>query len=426
VIIKFALVETPHDGRNLFNTMLKSLNEWNVEDKIFAITLDNASSNNNFVSALRENLVAKHLLLGEGKMFHCRCAAHVLNLIVQEGLLAMSGAVTSIRDSVKYVKSSQGRKQRFEKMIREVGISCDKRPPLDVVTRWNSTYHILKCALEYERAFEALTHEDIHYVHEPLVEKWQMAKKLCDILKLFSDATELLSGSKYPTSSLYFDQIWEIKLLLEKESTNSDVLIRAMIYEMKEKFQKYWDLSFLQICVPVILDPRFKLGYLKFRLRQGFGNEEQYFPTIENTFKELFNEYNLQSGELTPDFAQSVRAVETYLGRTNPWADWSHHQNLVQRRRVSELDKYLEEETVPVDIHFDILKYWKSSSATYPVLARMARDILAIPASTVASESAFSSGDKIISEYRSRLTSETVQALVCLQDWIRGNGMFAL
>jgi hypothetical protein len=57
VIIKFALVETPHDGRNLFNTMLKSLNEWNLEDKIFAITLDNSSSNNNFVGALRENLL---------------------------------------------------------------------------------------------------------------------------------------------------------------------------------------------------------------------------------------------------------------------------------------------------------------------------------------------------------------------------------
>jgi hypothetical protein len=62
------------------------------------------------------------------------------------------------------------------------------------------------------------------------VEEWEMAKKLCDILKLFSDATELLSGLKYPTSNSYFDQIWQIKLLLEKESTNSDVLIRAMIY----------------------------------------------------------------------------------------------------------------------------------------------------------------------------------------------------
>jgi hypothetical protein len=54
----------------------------------------------------------------------------------------------------------------------------------------------------------------------------------------------------------------------------------------------------------------------------------------------------------------------------------------------------------------------------------MTRDILAIPSSTVAFESAFSSGEKIISEYRSRLISETVEALVCLQDSIRGDDMF--
>ena len=201
MVIKFGTVETPHDGRNLFNAMLKCLNEWSIKDKVFSITLDNASVNNNFVSTLRENLVAKCLLPSKGTMFHCRCTAHILNLIVQEGLLAMSNAVTSIRDSVKYVKSSQGRKQRFEKMIKEVGISCDKRPPLDVPTRWNSTYHMLKCALEYERAFEALTREDNQYVHEPLVEEWKMAKKLCGIQKTFCDATKVLSGSNYLTAS---------------------------------------------------------------------------------------------------------------------------------------------------------------------------------------------------------------------------------
>jgi hypothetical protein len=80
----------------------------------------------------------------------------------------------------------------------------------------------------------------------------------------------------------------------------------------------------------------------------------------------------LHSGEITPDFAQSVSIVETYLSRTNPWADWSQHQNLVHRRRVSELDRYLGEEIVSIGIPFDILKYWRSSSVTYPVLARMA------------------------------------------------------
>jgi len=132
------------------------------------------------------------------------------------------------------------------------------------------------------------------------------------------------------------------------------------------------------------------------------------------------------SYKYTHDSAESVGSAETNVGRSNRWADWSLHQNLKQRRRVSELDKYLEGETVPADAPFDILQYWKTSSTSYPILARMARDILAVPASTVASESAFSSGEKTISDYRSRLTSETVEALICLQDWIRGKGIFSL
>jgi len=245
-------------------------------------------------------------------------------------------------------------------------------------------------------------------------------------LKTFCDATEVLSGSNYPTASFIFDQFWEVKLLLEKESSNTDVMIAAMIHKMKEKLQKYWDICFLQICVPVILDPRFKLGFLKFRLSKCFGETSQYFPIVERTFRDLFDEYNSQSSDCTQNHANSVGSVETNVDRSNPWADWSLHQNLRQMRRVSELDKYLEAETVPTNAPFDILQYWKTSCTTYPILARMARDMLAVPASTVASESAFSSGEKVISAYRSRLTSKTVEALICLQDWIRGKGVFGL
>ncbi|XP_062206559.1 uncharacterized protein LOC133908510 isoform X2 [Phragmites australis] len=44
-----------------------------------------------------------------------------------------------------------------------------------------------------------------------------------------------------------------------------------------------------------------------------------------------------------------------------------------------------------------------------------------VPASTVASESAFSTGERVINDYRSRLSSDTIEALICLQDWIREN-----
>ncbi|KAL2932799.1 Zinc finger BED domain-containing protein RICESLEEPER 2 [Bienertia sinuspersici] len=48
--------------------------------------------------------------------------------------------------------------------------------------------------------------------------------------------------------------------------------------------------------------------------------------------------------------------------------------------------------------NFHIIRWWKNHSSKFPVLARIAKDILAIPASTIASESAFSAGRRVLDE----------------------------
>ncbi|KAI9912316.1 hypothetical protein PsorP6_005926 [Peronosclerospora sorghi] len=52
----------------------------------------------------------------------------------------------------------------------------------------------------------------------------------------------------------------------------------------------------------------------------------------------------------------------------------------------------------------------------------MARDILTIPVSSVASESAFSIGRRKLRPWRSCLKPEMVRALVCSQYWLRAAG----
>ena len=86
----------------------------------------------------------------------------------------------------------------------------------------------------------------------------------------------------------------------------------------------------------------------------------------------------------------------------------------------SELEKYLHEENEVNRDSFDTLKWWKNNDARFPILARMARDVLAVPVSTVASESAFSTSGRILNEFRTSLTPFMVQALVCTKDWLRG------
>jgi hypothetical protein len=50
------------------------------------------------------------------------------------------------------------------------------------------------------------------------------------------------------------------------------------------------------------------------------------------------------------------------------------------------------------------------NSITYPTLAAIACDVLAMTASTVASESAFSMGARTVTDFRSRLSVESVEA----------------
>ena len=90
--------------------------------------------------------------------------------------------------------------------------------------------------------------------------------------------------------------------------------------------------------------------------------------------------------------------------------------NLDARR--SEFDTYLEEHVLPRSSDFDILSWWKANSSKYPILQTIARDILVIPISIVASESAFSTSGRFIGPHRSRLYSKTLEAMMCAQDWL--------
>ena len=49
----------------------------------------------------------------------------------------------------------------------------------------------------------------------------------------------------------------------------------------------------------------------------------------------------------------------------------------------------------------------------------MTRDLLTPPTSTVASESAFSIGGRVLKERRSRLFLDILDCLMCLKDWDR-------
>ena len=86
---------------------------------------------------------------------------------------------------------------------------------------------------------------------------------------------------------------------------------------------------------------------------------------------------------------------------------------------TTDIDRYLSVETILFEDNEDlkILKWWKNQQLKYPVLSIIARDVLTVFMSTVASEAIFSAGYRVISKKRCNLSSEAIKAVVCLKDW---------
>jgi len=70
---------------------------------------------------------------------------------------------------------------------------------------------------------------------------------------------------------------------------------------------------------------------------------------------------------------------------------------------------------------FDVLAWWKINAPKYHILTKIARDVLVIPISNIASESTFNTGGRVLNPFRSSLSPLTVEALICTQNWIRHN-----
>jgi hypothetical protein len=84
-----------------------------VDKKVFCLVLDNSFAND---AAIREMLtttqISKHLP-ADGSIFHQRCGCHILNLIVQDGLSVLDGEIQKIRATMKYIRHSQSRMEKF-------------------------------------------------------------------------------------------------------------------------------------------------------------------------------------------------------------------------------------------------------------------------------------------------------------------------
>ncbi|KAI3407920.1 uncharacterized protein J3R85_020645 [Psidium guajava] len=423
-----------HSSEIIGKAVEKCLTSWEIQ-KVFSMTMDNASSNDLGIQYLKKKLISWNSLVLRGELLHMRCCAHILSLIAREGLKDIDDSVVRIRSAVQYVRSSPARLERFKSCIEQENIESKSLVYLDVETRWNSTYMMLEAALKLQKAFGLLEIQDGKFVKElskakglPTNDDWEYARQFLPFLKLFFDTTLTISGSSYVTSNDMVKHVYGVYMMIDAYCENQDKRLQEMAKRMKIKFNKYFgnvNNVNLSLFIACILDPRHKWEYVKWLISDVYKSKqaETLRDKVRTSLTSLFEQY--RTGVCAEDNLR-LKSVGTISVSKFPIVDadiltakYLKQTGQQYLEEKSELDKYLEEECERYSPDFDILSWWKVNASRYPILSSIARDVLAVPVSTVALEGTFSTVGCVLDVFRSSLTPSMVEALICAQDWLR-------
>lgn len=439
-ILCFRKFNCAHTGTNIALCIIKVLQQFGLLKKIFSIGFDNASSN----TASVPQLIAACNPTFQGKYFHTRCICHIFNLCVQDGLKMLEKSIHPIRKAVSMLRDKSKLHKAWVKFCKQRH-GRSRTFNLDVCTRWNSTYEMLRDTYQYKEDLCAFFSVEVNN-HILLESYWEDCNALTEMLEVFSNATKMLSGVYYPTSPRVLYQLVLCAVKFEECSHIRD--LANMTDMMIMKWMKYFTVIPDIFLVANCLDPTVKLdgtfGLLEFyynslaemQFAGRPGKEGLELPSIEiirgnleQSIRWLFNDYISTYGGSIATSQRSTRPRTSFnLGIAANSQRAQRLQSFLQNMGSSgydsndELSMYLNEPknaelTSAGPNEIDLLAWWKKRATQYPVLSIMAREVLAVPASTVSVEQAFSSGGYMLDERRSTMHPKNLEAQVLLKDY---------
>ncbi|WOK98155.1 zinc finger BED domain-containing protein RICESLEEPER 2-like [Canna indica] len=176
-VLSFVKVPASRRGIDVADAIFKYLKTWGIENKVFSVSVDNASYNDSCLRALKDNISDSSSLPTGGSLFHVRCCAHILNLLVQDGLGRIKDTIHNVRESVKYINYNDSRLKLFCDIVEQKRLK-EKKLIIDCPTRWNSTYKMLSTTLKFKVVFPGYKEREPHYKYAPSEEDWKKVEKI--------------------------------------------------------------------------------------------------------------------------------------------------------------------------------------------------------------------------------------------------------
>ncbi|CAI5988500.1 unnamed protein product [Closterium sp. NIES-64] len=451
MVFEFREIHGRHTGKQMARVVEETVVQWGLETHCLGFTSDNASSNTAAFRWMSED--------GGGQCFfnsrmHFRCLAHVINLAVKAAL-----AVTAIRKLLKiqremaswigFSPQHSGKFLGLQRTLNAQGNPAKPKPALKLVqdspTRWGSTHDMVERAGNLQEpisAFFAQT-QGVSKADKAKLDTlrltdadWETLHSIKTFLSPFAKVSKAAEGAAYPTVAMvlpyYNDLIDAMESRLAKEPSAT---LKPMIEAALGLLKKYELMSSNELWIATFLDPSMKAAWFDDAhwetLHPDTDRRARPRPSsgeVIQLVRERVAEYHARAAAIAPrptplapvteeegDAADDDEDAEFLPSRRRLAARLSASQEAGRGGMVQddEVGRYLSER---VRCHVSALKYWRSAT-NMQTLRRMARDYLAIPATSASSERVFSLGRNLISWKRHRLASQRTRASMILRSW---------
>lgn len=302
-------------------------------------------------------------------------------------------AVKRAREIVVFINRNDTRREAFAKCQRICNLPT-KLLVKDMKVRWNSTHDMISSLIENEKAFNILPNIDSAVEWPLLVAKdWEDLKELHSFLERFKNLTLNFSKTTECRMSdvcLDFEELLVAikKDYLDKKSEFSDNMWYAANAAYTKLTKYYQKIDSPSYAIAVVLDPRYKLeAYVATQDPVALRASAEYWIT------EAFGDYYyLINGKPLPSPIR--KESQQKRGR-------------YEEEETNELIEYLKERRPKKDTN--PLDWWRSSKERFPVLARMARDYLALQPTSRDVEGNFSKARRTIPYYRRSQSSAAIR-----------------
>lgn len=234
-IIKFRSVDPSCNAEQLSQAILSAIGDWGLRDKVFSITLDDAFLDDSVASAFKASLQDWNLRLAN---LRSSMSANQRSSMSENRSLFVIGYATHLVNQVIQVG-----KDELHKVMEKSTKFCKY-----------TKGHIPSVVLFPNPAYA------------PSPEDWSNMQRISKILESLRRYMDEMHSCDSPVDLL--NRLWDVKEVLHPEDNfYGDKTVSKELEKMQQKFMEYWNLYCLGICLPVIMDPSYRLECIKCCLR---------------------------------------------------------------------------------------------------------------------------------------------------------------